>query len=1461
MQRMTVASKYARISNLEFKKAAEILTATVNSMGIDIERASDVFSYLGDATATGADEIGRAFQRVGGTAGALKLPFEKVASYVAVISSRTRESAETIGNAVKSIFARIQSVRERGFAEEDGTSINQVARALQSADIDLMDKQGQFRDFTQVLDELGAKWNSLDTITKAYLATTVAGTYQQSRFLTLMDGYKETIPLYEKALQAAGTTTQKFTIYQQGTQAAIDKLKATMEGLWQGLFDSQMIRAAVGFLANSIESVNTTISSIGGFTATFGAVAIASTLLSSRIKLLGLAVIDKTIAVTRNTAALMNNANTLTLVAARQQLVANTTARLNTALRNTGTALLSVGRSFAGIAVAASIAMGIGYLIQKLFEWNTANAEQQKAIENSIEQYKLNRGEIEKNVERYEELSKVANKTKEEQEEYINIQNKLHKTIANVTEKIDEQGDAHLKNASAVRSEYESIKQLADQKILAEKNSKLTDLGKELSSTEGLKQREEILNRTATYSKEYNESLLNSKKELSKADKEFLLNQLTVSNFIKKENENVKRFNEEFASSLNNVITSTFDKIANSTDESAEKIIKLRKELGYFAQSFTAEELLNIDSSIPNVEKKLIDLVIASGRSADSWNSNKDALISLGVSLDAYNKMLTLATGTTTRLGNVSQSFNLNLNKITDLSIAAREELAELNRVITTVSENKPIDRQTVDDLLKIYPELKKSIEITNDGYTVQLDILKKLREQKLNQHLFIIQTELGLTEMMLSELEKRASMYDIEIKAITDVASAKKEILKIDQEIARQSAINTRNQMARGQSDDRDYNFEIVSAEILQDRKSISILGQARELFNKLKPTLSSPTLGLTDKDKKDSNKKGLDISSTIKTNIERVIDGFNSQFKQQEIKNQVLEDKIKNNLKSEKDYQNAIIKTNQLITGQVKTIELIGNANEKIANKRNDLINRAISSKLIDRATLNSFFNVDGTISDNLTKYEFNVNEQAKKVQTNEKLAKQYLEQKDNVLKLVSEIEKLNRSQTENKNLIPQLNNAIDSNKSKIIEYREAYEKLYSDRNEKFVKRLDTLVNSVVGSYKKAYKSLTDTEEKRHKTRMSNLDAEMDKFEEYTNKLIDNIDRQAESEDYRLEIEKKQKERLDLVNQKTIVSQDRSIEGILQAAELQKEIDQIDEELSKSRIDRERQLNKQTLQDLANAKRKQIEITKDTEQKRHDVIMETLESQLDEEKITAQIRESIYQGHSNQLKSIFEDLTSSIKQQSELLGSSLTKNVINKIKEASNSVVSMTDKTELKKTDKLISNDPTLLQSNLSQVYDSLSLEERLRKAKTDTIFAEYMIRQLQQSYARDKAKGETERLSYYHDLANQVRKSNPLIKFDTGGATGNREGLAFLHKKEYVLNPKNFENILNAVKIADKAILNMTKPTTQKPTENKTIQVDNLIKIDKIEKGSDLNIKDLVRNAVDELQRQFRTYGFNM
>lgn len=51
--RMKQTIQFSKVANVGLKDSAEILTATVNSMEIDMKRATDVFTFMGDATATG----------------------------------------------------------------------------------------------------------------------------------------------------------------------------------------------------------------------------------------------------------------------------------------------------------------------------------------------------------------------------------------------------------------------------------------------------------------------------------------------------------------------------------------------------------------------------------------------------------------------------------------------------------------------------------------------------------------------------------------------------------------------------------------------------------------------------------------------------------------------------------------------------------------------------------------------------------------------------------------------------------------------------------------------------------------------------------------------------------------------------------------------------------------------------------------------------------------------------------------------------------------------------------------------------------------------------------------------------------------------------------------------------------------------------------------------------------------
>lgn len=489
MERMQTTTKYAKISNLDFAQSAEILTATVNSMGVSIEKASDIFAYIGDATASGADEVGQAIQRVGGTASALEVPLEKLASWVGVLSAKTRENAEVIGNSLKSLMARYQQLRESGFAEEDGTRVNQVAKALNEVGIQIIDMEGNFRDFTTVLDELGAKWDSLTNRQKAYISTTFAGTHQQARFLNLMQSYADSIELYEGALDSAGVTQTKYNIWLESTEAHMNTLRATAEQLWMNIFDDETIRDGIDALTRLVEKINSIVESFGGLKTMFTA-GIASLMLfrkEFRAFNLEMQTIDgKTVAV--NTGWFKLGDTIKKVITQFKQM--NKEIQISKALgmsngqiiANYSGSILKLGASLASTTIkqiglntvmaignalmSAGISIIVSGIVSALTSWGRKAKEVKQANEellNTVRQNIMaNNNDIQalsQLADEYEALRNKQNLSTNEKERFYEISSRIAELVPELVLGYDEEGRAIIDTTKSMKEYIEVLKQ------------------------------------------------------------------------------------------------------------------------------------------------------------------------------------------------------------------------------------------------------------------------------------------------------------------------------------------------------------------------------------------------------------------------------------------------------------------------------------------------------------------------------------------------------------------------------------------------------------------------------------------------------------------------------------------------------------------------------------------------------------------------------------------------------------------------------------------------------------------------------------------------------------------------------------------------------------------------------------------------------------------------------------------
>ena len=256
--RLNAAGKMAAISQQDLSTAVDQLTSTMNAFnmtGEDAQNVVDVFANMAGKTATDVEELATAMARTASIAKNAGMTFEQTTAFIATMEETTRLSAETIGNSMKSIIARFQKLKaDPESLLEDGVNANDVEKALKKADVALRDTEGNFRNIGDVIMELSAKWDTLDTNTQKYIATMAAGTQQSSNFIALVGNYQSNVDNLAYAMDSAGAAEEQFQAVGNNLSAALQRLDNNFTALKTSfLEDTGALTAFINVLAGFVD--------------------------------------------------------------------------------------------------------------------------------------------------------------------------------------------------------------------------------------------------------------------------------------------------------------------------------------------------------------------------------------------------------------------------------------------------------------------------------------------------------------------------------------------------------------------------------------------------------------------------------------------------------------------------------------------------------------------------------------------------------------------------------------------------------------------------------------------------------------------------------------------------------------------------------------------------------------------------------------------------------------------------------------------------------------------------------------------------------------------------------------------------------------------------------------------------------------------------------------------------------
>ena len=260
--------KMARIAGLDYAETTDMMTAALRGFNMELnetsaKRINDVYSELAAITASDTEELGTAMQRTASIAHSAGSSFEGTTAFLAQAIETTREPAENIGTAMKTIIARFQEMKKNPLeiSEVDGEEVdyNKIDAALKTIGVDLKDANGQFRDFDKVMLDISAKWDTLSQSQQRYIATTAAGSRQQSRFIAMVSNYDRTMQLMEAANDSAGASEEQFGKTMDSLESKLNKLHNAWQQFTMGIANNGMIKLAVDGITKLLGGVNSLI--------------------------------------------------------------------------------------------------------------------------------------------------------------------------------------------------------------------------------------------------------------------------------------------------------------------------------------------------------------------------------------------------------------------------------------------------------------------------------------------------------------------------------------------------------------------------------------------------------------------------------------------------------------------------------------------------------------------------------------------------------------------------------------------------------------------------------------------------------------------------------------------------------------------------------------------------------------------------------------------------------------------------------------------------------------------------------------------------------------------------------------------------------------------------------------------------------------------------------------------------
>ena len=144
--------------------------------------------------------------------------------------------------------------------------ISKAETALNAVGVQVRSTAGEFRDMTDIMEDLGKVWNNLNDVQQANISYEIAGTRQTNIIKTLLGYWTDYEDLAAKAGNAAGTTLENQSKYEETLDAKTKELSTTMQSFWHNLIGAEEANGVLAIfqkVATALDTISGKLGSLG----------------------------------------------------------------------------------------------------------------------------------------------------------------------------------------------------------------------------------------------------------------------------------------------------------------------------------------------------------------------------------------------------------------------------------------------------------------------------------------------------------------------------------------------------------------------------------------------------------------------------------------------------------------------------------------------------------------------------------------------------------------------------------------------------------------------------------------------------------------------------------------------------------------------------------------------------------------------------------------------------------------------------------------------------------------------------------------------------------------------------------------------------------------------------------------------------------------------------------------------